>query len=289
MFVPLFNALSLSATLAASATHGALLYVVVPKLGVVDVYDATLVGQTPIGQISGLSSPGGLAVDPKGNVWIYDSGRVPRIAAYHRGEVTPFTTLAAVRGFGIAVDRTGAVYAATTTNVIEMYAPGSGSPTESVTDPAMTRIWNVAVDRAGDVFCNGEQRTASQTVWPVDEFAAWSPTPTRLMTLPAYGGLGVGSGDTLVVSAQRTVGVYAKPYTGKPLLKFTYRGYGSVSFALAITADGNDVWTMNDSRLQMMWPEKFSLHGGRKLDEMSPNGLGYSLGGGLGVSPTASF
>jgi len=271
----------------AEVGNGPLLYISNPS-GSVNIYRAGSRNQSPIGQIADLESPGGLSVDRNGNLWVYDNGAKPVIKGFHRGSLTAFASLQAEPGFGLAVDRRGTIYAATSRSVVQVYARGSKTPTKSLVDPGISGLWNVAVDGAGNVFVNGFQYVSSETFWPVDEIPATSPAVVRLMYLGVYGGLAIARGDSLVVSSGSQISVFEKPYRGSPTSQFSYPSYYGVSLAVAVGSDGNGVWSMVDNDKRQMWAAKFNLVTGFELDQTSPQGIDAN-GDGVAVDPAYPF
>jgi hypothetical protein len=271
---------------AAAAPH---LYVSFPS-GEVDTYRGVGHGQDPIGALTGLASPGGLAVDRDHNLWVYEK---TGIAGFRRGGRTPFITLKAPPGFGIAVDRTGTIYAATSTNVIDVFVPGSTVPTRQLVDPSMYQLLNVAVDDAGDVFCNGYQLIGSGSFYRlyfVDEFPARSstPLPVRLRGIGAAAGLAVGANATLIVQEPglRTISVYEQPYTGNPISTIHYAGALYGAFALALTSAGSSVWTVylapNNFRTAGV---RYDLFTGRKISQTALSPIRNDAPNGIAIDP----
>jgi hypothetical protein len=263
---------------------------------VVNVYSQKGQNQSPIGQITGLSSPAGLAVAKNGDLFVYNYGN-STVTAYHRGASTPFETLTGSQGYGLAVDLHENIYATNFQNsgngsTINVYAAGSTTPTSSLTDPLVGGLQSIAVDAEGSVFVIGFNYTYFR--FEVDEFPKGSskakalPIPLRYFQgSPNFDGLAVNdSNKRLIVedsniSPSPTVSVYAPPYRIFPVSRFSFTGWAP---AIALSKAGTDVWLANDSASQNL-PEgqRYALATGTLLDATSTEGLSLSYG--IAVDP----
>jgi hypothetical protein len=264
--------------------------------GVVNVYSQKGPGQSPIAQITGLSSPAGLAVAKNGDLFVYNDGN-STITVYHRGSLTPFETLTGSRGFGLAVDSHENVYATifqsgSNGSTINVYAAGSTTPTSTLTDPLIGGLQSIAVDLKGSVFVVGFNYAYFR--FEVDEFPQGKPK-VKALPIPLryfYGaanldGLAVddSNGDLIVedsnIKPNPTISVYAPPYTIFPVSRFSFNGWAP---AIALSKSTTDVWLANDSASQSL-PEgqKYALATGTLLDATSTKDLSLSYG--IAVDP----
>jgi hypothetical protein len=246
-----------------------------PKIGMVNIYATDRPNKGPIGSITGLQGPSGLAVDPSENLWVYGSNGV---SGFRRGDKAPFVTLAAPPGFELAVDRSGNVYAASTYRGIIIYARGSWFPVRTVYDPWLFAVWGVAVDSKGDIFCDGYAYVgSSQQVPHVDELPSHATAWRRLDIQPDLAGaLSVGRRDDLVVqdAGSQNIAVYTSPYNGPPTSLFSYPegGYFDSSADIALSPNGEGVWTPFVSTNQQSSAVRYVLATGQPTFQTEPTG-----------------
>ena len=230
---------------------------------------------------------GGIAVDAAGNLLVYAG---PHILEFRRGASVPFRVLEAVSGgFGVAVNASGTVYAGGPDNAIRIYDHGAPIPTRTVRDPIMTQIHAVAVSRSGTIFCNGTEIIGSSGYFPLDELRPHAVVPTRLRYLDAYGGLGIGKDDTLVVqdSLETTISVYARPYTGSPVSEFTYGGELALS-DMALTMGRRYRWIIGATKNRdAIFGQRFSLARSAGSNQTPNIGGGYDGNNAIAVDPPA--
>jgi len=267
--------------LSAQPTGRPVLYMSFPTTGAVNIYATDHPNKGPISTITGLQGPSGLAVDPSGNLWVYGSNG---ISGFRRGGKAPFVTLGVPAGFEIAVDHSGRIYAATTYHGIIVYAQGSWFPVRTVYDPWLYAVWGVAVDSKGDIFCDGyEYVGSSQQVPRVDELPAHATAWRRLNFQPdVSGALSVGKRDALVVqdAGSQNIAVYAPPYDGPPVSLFSYpEGLFLGSEDIALSPDGDDVWTPFISPQGESSAIKYELTTGKQIYQTEPMGHLDALNG----------
>lgn len=138
-------------------------------------------------------SPGGIAVDASGNVYVADTGNNTIRAITHDGTVTTLAGAAGKAGrndggqaearflapLGIAVDRAGNVYVAEfASDIIRKITPGGtvatlagsagnpGSEDGSGDDAHFRNPWSVAVDSAGNVFVADKSNFTIREITP---------------------------------------------------------------------------------------------------------------------------
>jgi hypothetical protein len=158
-----------------------LVYISYPPANMINVYAAKRPNRAPIGRITGLPGPSGLAVDREANLWVYESTGVE---AFHRGSSKPFASFPAPPGFGLAVDRQGTVYVATTNRGIYVYPRGAIAPRRIIATPQFVQLWGVAVDRVGNIFCDGYMYVGSMyPIYYVAEISSSGVAPRPLMQL----------------------------------------------------------------------------------------------------------
>lgn len=226
--------------------HGALLFISDYDNDVVDVYSQTGPNQTAAAQLAGLEGPNGIAVAPNGDVYV-SNWSDNLVSVFHRHQTSAYESLSAVDtsygGTDVAIAPTGTVYVGNESGIIQVFAGGATSPTSSLTDPNITSDWvSVAADANGNVFDMGSGSSSGSTV--IDEFTASSSTPSMLPISPSgyEGGLAVDANDDLWVndSGAGTISEYAPPYTGSPIVHFSYAN--APGLGMALTKSGKKVW-----------------------------------------------
>jgi hypothetical protein len=212
--------------MSANASRAGSIYVTGVYDGCITIYPLRGHHQSPKGQICGspLGFAVGLAVDRHRNLWVGDVGN-NQILCYPPGETTP-TKVLTDSGYypeGIAVDKAGTLFVANSaekpsgTSTVAIYARGSNSPTQVLSDPQMNgQVGGVAIDKARDIFVS----FGFPAVVKLGEFTR-SPSGTYAFSIIATpGGIPTGlqmdnSGNLLAAnqSAQynQTVSVFSPP------------------------------------------------------------------------------
>jgi hypothetical protein len=266
-----------------------LLYVSNSGAGTINVYSQSGNDQKPIGQITGLLEPSGLAVDRHHNLWVYNGLATPAtILGYHRGQIEPFASLKAVEGIGLAVDNTDTIYAASSnSNVIYIYPPRFTKPARHLTSHKMTLLFAVAVDRRGNVFCNGAwDRSSISTEYAVEEFPAGSSRVRMLQPdLGYWGGLSVAHDGTLVAQSGAQIYLFRPPYKGKPVASFTVDN--AWPSGLALTKAATSIWLPATVPSQGLEAQQYDVPSGTFVSATSS----YELSdvGGIATDPPSNL
>lgn len=256
-----------------------LLYISDNGRGTVTVFSQNHPGLGPVGKITGLDAPLGIAVDAQSNLWVQVAGQ---IEAFHHGATTPFESLPASGGAGLAFDGHGNMYAATSGNEIDLYPPGARKPTKRFVDPRLLGVWAIAVDDVGDVFCSGYfQYISSPEQFAVDEFIAGTSRIRRLYALGHYGGLSIGSNQELLVQDGSSVVTFPKPYT-KP--DTNVLNYGEVGEAMALSSTLRSVWVTASSSFGQ--GQQYNLASGRRTHQTKHGGMSSQVFG-IALDPAA--
>jgi streptogramin lyase len=107
-----------------------------------------------IGITNGISTPVGISIDPRGNLYVAN-GFGPNITEYAPGGTSPIFTYNAnmTAPYGVTVDTRGNVYEADANGlVVNQYFQGSNVASVSCPAPEGAAPFGVAVDASGDVF-----------------------------------------------------------------------------------------------------------------------------------------
>jgi hypothetical protein len=256
-----------------AATSGqSLLYVSERSKGTVEIFPETGSHQRPVGAITGLLNPSGLAVDGEHNLWVNNQATPTTILAFHRGALQPFISLSAKPGWGIVVDHSGTVYAADfASNVIDIYRKGATSPTSRLMAAKMTFMFDLALNSKGDLFCSGAWSVnSSETVYPIIEFPAGSKRSIRLQSdVGALGGLAISQKQELVSEAGGALTTYAPPYTGAPTGTVSVKG---AQTSIATGANGSSIWVLQQP-LKTLFAARYAVPRGNRVARTNGGGL----------------
>ncbi len=131
-----------------------LLFVADGSSGVL-IYDPKVANGSPIGSITnGVSTPSGVAVDKKGNVYVANEAS-NTVTVYAPGSSTPSLTISSgiSSPYGVGVDSKGNVFVSNLgTNDVTAYAAGSTSPYESINFNAYGQAVGIGIDAADNVW-----------------------------------------------------------------------------------------------------------------------------------------
>ncbi len=257
------------------------------KIFIGDSYDAYVDVFGPkggrIGQISGVS-PNDVAVDASSNLWATD-GPNYRVLMYPPPYQTPSVTLADTAGTpeAIAVATAGsqkglvAVVSRSTSGsaALRFFAPGKTNPCKTLVLPAA--LYTITFDANDNLYGSGDYR--------VEEIGGGCKA-AKIAYLKTGNSLSPGSfvttltpsGSIAVLSAEGESSViytYRPPVDGnlgEPVSTTSIPI--SDAFAFAITADGKDVWVLDDLNKQV---DEFTFPGGKAVTNFAGNFDWYSI------------
>lgn len=266
------------------------------------IYDQTHNGQTPCGQITGVTNPQGLFVDKKRNLWVAISGdcrnEFSSVLEFAPGNSNPIKTLTDPAGPATDVvvnDRSGTVYvtnffdytkgcASGNNGGVEVYANGSTSPTGSLSDARMNYAFNDALDNRGNLYVTYLQLNGPTGAGHIGEWIHGKGAMQDLgITLQAPGGIQTTATGALLVCDQAVAcGNFAPGSTTMTNL-FATKAPGS--FGVALDKREGHAWVENPAlsngqlqRYDYPGPDK------RALQKITVTGGGYA---GVAVSPPA--
>jgi hypothetical protein len=223
--VPVSRPVTGGTYLSVDAKKVGLIYVATgASIGTVDIYPLVGKNQKQVGQITGLTNPGGLAIDHKGNLYIANEG-ANNILEYSPGTKPKLVATLNDSGqypVGVSVDpKTGDIAATnfeTTTlgsGSVSFYHFGATMPYKTVT--AFTFTYFAGFDDQGNLFVDGRTNSSPPTI-QVGKIRAGG---TTIATLPISGiafpgGVKVDNVDNLLIDDQtsKTINCYAatSPY-----------------------------------------------------------------------------
>jgi sugar lactone lactonase YvrE len=171
----------------------------------IEIYDASNLGAGPCGSVTGLSSPQGLFVDSKGNLWVVDAVS-QQIFEFAPGKKNPAVTLSDPNGVpnDVVVDETsGTAYVTEYQNnvnprtLVEVYPKGSTLPTGSLSDPNARNGAYDTVDNKGNLYVTFmTQDNKAQ----VDRWIGGAGSPQNLgLQLVSSGGIVTTASGSLAV------------------------------------------------------------------------------------------
>ena len=241
--------------------------------GYVEIYDQRGTHQTPIGQIAGLNFNEGLHVSKNGDLYVAEAESFD-VQVYHRGGTLPFETLSDPNEYAdnVAEGPEGTIFvssgASSTGNFqpgpgdVAVYAPGSLSPTGTLTDPRWTSANAVAVDSRGDAYVCWSGRSGNG----IEEFPKGSAPPIDVATeVTNCGEMIFDQHDHLVVADETGIQVLFGPNGPWPLITFDRGGlphlhvgglaFGSTAKNLYVPSNlsgFNTVWVYDFPRGRMI-------------------------------------
>ena len=189
------------------ATHcpSSVVYVVSARGPVVEIYDPAHLHAGPCGTVSGFSSPQGIFVDAKANLWVTDAV-AQAVYEFVPGNSVPARTLSDPNGVPVDVvvdEGSGAAYVTEYKNnvnpstLVEVYAKGSTAPTATLSDPDARNGGYDAIDNAGNLYVSFmTQDNKAQ----VDRWAGGSGSPQNLqLQLISDGGIATTASGALAM------------------------------------------------------------------------------------------
>lgn len=193
------------ARLDAAGCPASVVYIVSSGNSLVEIYDPSQLAAGPCGSVTGLSSPQGLFVDSKGNLWVADAV-AQKIFEFAPGTKSPVLTLSDPNGvpYDVVVDETsGTAYVTEYQNnvnpstLVEVYAKGSTKPTGSVSDPNARNGAYDALDNKGNLYVTFMTRDNKAQV---DRWIRGAASPQNLgLKLISAGGIVTTASGSLAV------------------------------------------------------------------------------------------
>jgi len=263
------------------------------------IYDQQHNQKYPCGKILPLSNPLGLFVDAKRNIWVAIPGTCPSVAAtvleFAPGKSTPIKTLQDPDGWAtdVAVDNaSGTVYVINSNNhvggcgegngVVEVYANGSTTPTETLIDPHMNYASNDAVDDMGNLYVTYFEGTLSNGIGRIDEWLGGQGSPIDLgITLQSPTGIQTtASGALLVCDEFVACGEFAPGSTTMTNLFATKKPW---LVAVALDSRETQAWVDNPRDLAQL--QRFHYPGPDKHAQEKIRVPGGPTDEGVAVSP----
>ena len=174
----------------------------------------------------------GMAVDLAGTLWVTNIG-AHQVTTYTKGTCTQRKlTLNEPNGapFDIAISSAGTVYVADAVNnsgnlgIVSVYKKGAKTPSSTLTDPEMTSIRGIAINRSGNVFvsCVKQRKNAC-----IIEFQnGQMPGKYLDVQVGIAAGLEFDTNQNLLVDdpGMSQIESFAPPYDGAPTTAFPLRG-----------------------------------------------------------------
>jgi len=202
----------------------------VDEPGTVDIYSEVGHGQKMIGEITGLDSPSGLAVDESNNLYVTQTDNGAPVLVFALGATKPFLRLEVPAGTlptAVAVDRNDEVFVSTaqtgsTSTSILFYKKGATRPYRSFTVGG-DGISQVIADRDGNIYY--VWTSLDLVNFGIYELKAGTSTPISL-GLNGSGMFLDGSGDLVLLQTLEGggIGIY-RPGSTKPKATIRFSGF----------------------------------------------------------------
>ena len=212
----------------------------------------------------GLDSPGGIAVDGSGNVWVPNRGNATLSAFNPVGAVlsgSPYGSGSEVSDpIGVAFDGSGDAWASDYAGAISEYSPSSSmwlSGASGITGGDLYAPWGIAIDTANDVWvANSAGNSISE----------YSPSSAKFLIsgftsggLSAPYGVAIDVSGNVWVANQGGNSISEFNSSGSPVSSTGYSGGGlDAPYSIAIDGSGN------------VWAPNFN---GKSISEFSPPSL----------------
>lgn len=272
-----------------AATTGGLLYAANLGTNSVEIFHQRGRNQQPIGTItSGLSFPGGITVDDKGNLYVADERQVGgqwNVPMYAPGSLSPTkvysTDLSSPTD--VAVARDGTIYICNFNELqngwVSVYPKGNTSKEYRLSDFGGGAPLSVALDKSGNAYVLYDTNDSGGTA--VNEYAPHATTGKNL-NLPLSWGAGIqvdSSGNVLVVQqlGPPEILVFA-PGKTKPSQSIQEPG-GDQAFSLALNRKNGTLFADDQTANQI---DDLAYPSGKYVHEVAG---GFSEPTGVAVSP----
>ena len=229
----------------------------------------------------GLDSPGGIAVDGSGNVWVPNRGNATLSAFNPVGAVlsgSPYGSGSEVSDpIGVAFDGSGDAWASDYAGAISEYSPSSSmwlSGASGITGGDLYAPWGIAIDTANDVWvANSAGNSISE----------YSPSSAKFLIsgftsggLSAPYGVAIDVSGNVWVANQGGNSISEFNSSGSPVSSTGYSGGGlDAPYSIAIDGSGN-VWAPNFNGKSI---SEFSPPSLSPPDGMWLSGTGFTGGG----------
>jgi hypothetical protein len=246
----------------------------------VQVYSEKGKNQSPIATLTGLTSPRGIFVDTKRNLWVADNG-ADYVYKYSPGSTTPtsYRDDPNAAPWTVVVTKNGTVFAGNQqpeyAGLFSVFNPGSKNPSSHIpTTKTMLYVIGSTIDRAGNIYATYCCPTSSAI--GVLEIPAGTDTPEDLgisLTGGAYGIQIMKNGDMLIADFDTGIEAFhpgsTSPYLTIPPLS------GSVYIEMALTSSQRSVY-IADAGNGCVW--KIAIPSGKVQNQIT-NGLTTGLRG----------
>jgi hypothetical protein len=206
----------------------------------VQIYSLKGKNQQPIATLTGFTSPRGMFVDSKRNLWVADNV-ADYVYGFKRGRKTPhyYRDDASAAPWTVVVSTNGTVYAgnqqAENGGLFTVFAPGSENPTSHIpTSQTMLYVMGSTIDSEGDIFATYCCPTAG--VVGVLEIPAGTSAPKDLgisLEGGAYGIQIMKSGDMLIADYDTGIEAFHSGSTSPYLTIPPISGSAYIEMALA--------------------------------------------------------
>jgi len=215
------------------------------SLGVINIYPTnTKVPPAPVGQITGLKSPEGIAVDTHGNLYVAELANND-VKVFKPGATAPFRTLTGLdTPLSVSVNSSGTVVVPNyVLDTISVFAKGSNTPTLTLRTPHQNQPDYASIDDAGDIII--PCYIGSEYGFDVGEFVAGSDTMTQLSV--DFGGTPQGTGfdaagDLMIIDRDAGLQIYppGQSVPSQTLPIFAYQVSLTKNDSVLYAADNGD-------------------------------------------------
>jgi hypothetical protein len=228
-----------------------------------------------IGQIvNGISTPGGIFVDAKSNVWVTNTSTDDNVLEFARGALNPSRILTDPIGYpaDVTMCNNGTVYVAdlfdfsnNNTASIQVYPPGATKPSRSLTWKPDFRNPNLTCDAAGNVFLAVDTKQFGYGHSRVVKFPGGLQAGAKDLGIDygAAGGIKPDNAGNLLVSdiAAQTVVEYTeagKPTgltlaVGTPLVGIALSRDGKTLLGAAPNIPGGESWSFPTGKPEVLY------------------------------------